>query len=390
MSLCDKLKRASKILDQFKDFYSQQDEDVFKGQVFKHSWLETIAGFSQEQKMAFDAQRDPTVLKDPEWTHLAQQIKEICSFDKVDRLHPQEHFLGNTKKRHELTQLGSLLNPHKNKNTVDFGGGVGNFAYFLEQEYLMKVQVLEQSQALINKGKKKLGNLGSNVSFSQCHISKESNPSLKSFDLGVGLHTCGSFSTDIFRLAIDQRLPSLINFGCCYSKIQNDDYNLSFESDKNLTFNQRALSFATLGFAPIPADFFHFREKIVSFKMSFYHWLYKNYNVINFVSMSNSRRSLFDKSFYEFSKTTVDKFFSEFAIDSEEKMQAFYDSTANRELMNYFWAYYAMARYFGELIETYLLLDRALFLQNNGYHVKIMDVFDSSLSPRNKAIIASL
>jgi hypothetical protein len=390
MNLSKKLNRASKILDQFKDFYSQLDENVFKGNAFKHPWLYEISRLSIDQRVQFDAKRDYTVLKDSTWINLVEEINDICTFEKVERSESKQHFLGNAKKRHELTQLGHILSPYQKKQTVDFGGGVGNFAYFLEQEHSMKVQVLEQDKVLIDKGIAKLGKLGSNVKFSLCKISKESNTSLENFDLGVGLHTCGNFSNDIFRLAISQKLPSLINFGCCYTKIQDDDYNISIESNKHLYFNQRALSFATLGFGPIPEDFFHFREKIVNFKMSYYHWLYQTHGIIDFVSMSNSRRTLFDKSFYEFSTITTDKHFQSISLDSEYEMNTFYNSTENKDLMSYFWAYYAIARYFGELIETYILLDRALFLQDHGYSVKIIDVFDPNISPRNKAIMASL
>jgi hypothetical protein len=390
MNLSEKLNRASKILELFRDFYSQLDQNVFKGDAFNHPWLDEVSQLSTEQRVQFDAKRDHTVLKDSKWINCINEINDICSFEKVERSEPNKNFLGNAKKRHELTQLGHILSPYQSKQAVDFGGGVGNFAYFLEQEHSMKVQVLEQDKVLIDKGVAKLGKLGSKVSFSECRISKDSNNSLENFDLGVGLHTCGNFSNDIFRLAINQKLPSIINFGCCYTKIQNDDYNISNESNKTLHFNQRALSFATLGFGPIPEDFFHFREKIVNFKMSYYHWLYQTHEIIDFVSMSNSRRTLFDKSFFEFSTITTDKHFKEFALGSEAEMDSFYNSTKNKDLMSYFWSYYAIARYFGELIETYILLDRALFLENYGYSVKIIDVFDPNISPRNKAIIASL
>jgi hypothetical protein len=42
----------------------------------------------------------------------------------------------------------------------------------------------------------------------------------------------------------------------------------------------------------------------------------------------------------------------------------------------------------GRLLEIYLLLDRCLFLEENGYKVKVEQYFEEALSPRNIGILA--
>lgn len=58
-----------------------------------------------------------------------------------------------------------------------------------------------------------------------------------------------------------------------------------------------------------------------------------------------------------------------------------------QDLVGPYWALHAAL---GPLVETYLLLDRLLFLQEqgDGVEVRMVPLFDPLLSPRNVAIIA--
>jgi len=42
----------------------------------------------------------------------------------------------------------------------------------------------------------------------------------------------------------------------------------------------------------------------------------------------------------------------------------------------------------GRALEIYLLLDRAIYLEEQGYKVKVEEFFDEELSPRNIGITA--
>ena len=390
MNLKSKITLLADILLKYSELYSQLDENVLRGDSISHKWIDQLISLSTEDKKAFDADRNSNILKDKEWRDLISLKKELCSFEKVENKDSLDHLLGNKKKRHELTQLKSLLKKESAHKIVDFGGGVGNLGHFLHTELKKNVHVLEKDPKLISKGILKLKDYKDKISFEHTQIEKNSKLDLSPYQLGIGLHTCGNFATDIFRACIQNKLPKIVNFGCCYSKIKDHDYNLSQDSHKDIVFNARALSYATLGFQSIPHDFFDFRQKIIHYKLSFYHWLYEKHGKIEFQSMSNSRRNLFDKSPHEFFIITLNKFFPEFQEPTKTEVEHFYNSQKNKDFLDYLWAYYAIARYFGELIETYIIVDRALFLQDNGYKVEIKEVFDPSISPRNKVILAEL
>ena len=168
MNLQNKLELAQSILVKYIDLYSQEDEFVIKGTKVDHPWLEEIQNLNQEDKILFDAKRDSTKLIHPEWAIFTRQLNELRRFEKIPDQPILEGILGKDKKRHELTQLDTLLKPYNGLSTIDFGGGVGNLAHFLENSANMRVHVIEQNEKLISKGQEKLKKLKSKTSTKSC------------------------------------------------------------------------------------------------------------------------------------------------------------------------------------------------------------------------------
>ncbi|MGK0367886.1 MAG: hypothetical protein ACI9QD_001026, partial [Thermoproteota archaeon] len=136
-------------------------------------------------------------------------------------------------------------------------------------------------------------------------------------------------------------------------------------------------------------DHYEYRIQIMNYKFSLYHWLYKETGEVMFLPLGNSRRSLYALSFSEFCHQTLDSHFPNLVKPSQNVLENFFNSRENKKLVDYFISYYSIARYFGELIESYILSDRACFLEDKGYGVELFSVFDQSLSPRNKALVAA-
>lgn len=59
-------------------------------------------------------------------------------------------------------------------------------------------------------------------------------------------------------------------------------------------------------------------------------------------------------------------------------------------MQNLIGVYWSLRAAFGPLLETFILLDRLLFLQEQACHLEavMLPIFDPALSPRNVAIIA--
>jgi hypothetical protein len=395
MKLETRLNKAAELLKEFLPLIDQWDKNViedFEGR-FEHPWISRVMSFTDDEMTRFDAKREASLLNDENWARTSKLINEICTFPSIDIIDSNIITLGKKKKQHELNSLYSLLVSKKDKGTkaVDFGGGVGNLAYFLEKEIGMDPLVLERNEELIVSGKAKLSKLESKVHFVTCDVCASNEiTELKGKEFAIGLHTCGNFANHMLKHCAQGKVEQIVNFGCCYSKIEENEYHISSYADRSLEFNQRALLAATLSFGHVKTEFYEFRLRILKYKYSFYHWMTKKHGIMEFCAMSNSRRSLYDLSFYEFILKTLEKFYPDLEKPTEEEMVEFYESAENVDLNKYFQSYFSLSRYFGQVLETYILCDRALYLQERGYQVEVKEVFEHEISPRNKAIIADL
>lgn len=390
MQLEQRFIEIQNLLTIYSPLISQWDEDVLKGEGLVHPWIDKVSTFSEDELLEFDAKRNHKLLDNPEWLELVDKIKKLTSFKSVEPPKEEITTLGNIKKRHELNRLNSTLAPLSESSTLDFGGGVGNLAHHLEKNYNMNVLVIDSNPELIDLGKKKLSKLNSSVTFKSIEITNKIPNELAyaSKDLAIGLHTCGNFANNMLRTCVKNKIPTILNFGCCYSKILDDDYHLSSLANKRIKFNRRALAISTLGFSQVPTELVRYRYQIIDYKYSFYHWNYRVHNILEFKPMGNSRRSLYGKTFSEFVITTLNKYYPQLSKPKPDELDIFYRSQENIELLKYLKSYYAIARYIGELLEAYILCDRALYLEENGYQANILEVFDPTISPRNKLISA--
>ena len=78
-----------------------------------------------------------------------------------------------------------------------------------------------------------------------------------------------------------------------------------------------------------------------------------------------------------------------------EGMEAFTDEELDnddvRDMLNQWWSvviFYTIRLSFAPVIETVILLDRCLFLLEQGYESVMFPLFDPILSPRNQVIVA--
>ncbi|MBT4792137.1 MAG: methyltransferase, partial [Halobacteriovoraceae bacterium] len=329
-NLSNKLQKIANILNKYLPLISQSDLSVISGNEITHKWITQLMKLDRDDLVRFDAQKEHTLLNDPDWLQLIDDIEKLFYFKKTNLNEMKVKTFGNVKKQHELKQLYSFMSEDVGKSVTDFGGGVGNLAYFLEGQLEMKVNVLEKDMALIEKGKKKLSKLNSQVTFNQCHVCSSAKvPNIANGEVAIGLHTCGNFATDMFRTCIENKTQKIINFGCCYSKIKNHDYNLSGYSDKSIILNERALASATQSFNKVPCEFYDYRERIMEFKLSFHHWLFAEYSHLGFCSMSNARTSLYKNTFSGYVEICLKKFFPEFPTQEQSRIEHFYKSERN-------------------------------------------------------------
>jgi hypothetical protein len=74
--------------------------------------------------------------------------------------------------------------------------------------------------------------------------------------------------------------------------------------------------------------------------------------------------------------------------DSDESLNNFFQDPTRTRLIRRMILAGILRGIYGRPLELYLLIDRALYLEENGYTAKLVPYFDEELSPRNIGIQA--
>jgi hypothetical protein len=107
------------------------------------------------------------------------------------------------------------------------------------------------------------------------------------------------------------------------------------------------------------------------------------------VTLGNSSPKLYDESFgvYVFEQ------FKRIGINPKHtlrELNIFFENPDLQILIERMLAAGLIRNALGRVMELYLLLDRAIFLEEKGYKVEVQEFFDEELSPRNIGITAEL
>ena len=72
-----------------------------------------------------------------------------------------------------------------------------------------------------------------------------------------------------------------------------------------------------------------------------------------------------------------------------EELDAYYNDPERQQLISKMLAAGLVRNVFGRLLELYIQLDRVIYLEEQGYEARLLEVFEEPVSPRNIAIVAS-
>ncbi|CAF2083563.1 BnaA06g11190D [Brassica napus] len=247
----------------------------------------------------------------------------------------------------------------------------------------------------------------------------------------AGLHACGDLSVTMLRTFIEcEEVKAVVSIGCCYNllseKTSEDSCSkcgfpmsaglksLGFSLGKNARdlACQSAERWSSLGEDAGLQNF-----ELHSFRAAFQMVLSKHYPEVLATSPSigrqgkafrrqKQRKALETPSKLETSRKDIDKkstthtssSFEKFCLSAFSRLNlehpqdldltaTWNEANAFTELIGPYWSIRAAL---GPVLETLILLDRLMFLQEQGdsLEVSMLPIFDPTLSPRNVAIIA--
>ena len=339
------------------------------------------------------------------------------------------------KKRHEIAALSKKIKQVYSEqdctSVIDVGSGQGHLSRLLCLNYNLPVVALEHEVELVKRARKFDLEAASNFNCpdGDClpiHIPFTVLPDvdkedfvqiLKRYDdssrdtsrcLLTGLHACGDLSATMIRLFIESRsIHSLVSVACCYIKLTTDSddpgkefrfkpcasnricYPMSAYTRRiaHHQLSYRALKLACHGLENLISTLRNNepRLKVQCYRAVLEHMIRKKRPELKRPAVKTIRNAHL-LPFSEYAKVAFTR------LDFDPPNDADFDEDEIEAMLkqqNQVITIFTLAFMLGPVIESVILLDRVIYLAENGISSSIKSVFDPALSPRCFAIIAS-
>lgn len=376
---------------------------------YPDEWLQELAEYSHFDLWKLDARRPP---EHKPKTPLGQYLSELHQLTSLPTKNyqpflslPSWAFSGvKEKKQHEISVLAQMLEQKKaetqHKTLVDIGGGVGHFARIMAHYFQHPTISVERDAELQALGKKRIHKHPTpakaqalefiNLNFQDYRLQeKELAPLFQSDHFTLGLHTCGPLAVRHLEAQVHFKARGILNFGCCYAKMTNPkDFQLSQVSKENpIELSVYALNLATRSHGEMTYPDFCLKEKVKSFRYSLQLLLKEEFGINDFLSVGDSPLREYMGSFSNYAQKKIDAL----GLKSQKpshSWQDFYQRFQTQQIVRKMFLADIIRWQYGRALELIILLDRALYLEENGHKVELAEYFQEKISPRNIGIYA--
>lgn len=379
-----------------------QYPNSFEG--YPEAWIEELLGWITPEKTL-------RLTYDEGWDELTKELQEfhqatqaLSAFPKARARLPvpatPESWVKITpKKQHELEHLAPLLaefmREHRLDDVVDIGGGLGHLAQTLAHHYHLPVLSLDMDGELQTAGLRwqvhKWPDSRFPVRYQTHRIDHEDRAFtelLRPTTLTTGLHTCGGLAVAHLAAAAKAR-AGLANMGCCYHKLEAREVNLSKDAQANpLPWGLYALTLASGAHHKVNLADITFRNQMKRHRYVLHFLLHDHFGVTTPVRLGNADPQSYHGPFATYARDQLSRLGLTYA-GSDDSLNAFRADETRQRLVDRMLAAALVRDQFGRVLESTLLVDRALWLEENGFRARLVEVFDGKISPRNLLLLAS-
>jgi hypothetical protein len=151
--------------------------------------------------------------------------------------------------------------------------------------------------------------------------------------------------------------------------------------------NKFALTLACRAHKKMDEKDYDLKLKVKLFRYAIHILLHDHYGIKEIVTLGNSSPKLYDESFGTYALEQL-KRIKVVPLHSESELNDFFHHKELQMLIQRMLAAGLIRNALGRVLELYLILDRAIYLEEEGYEVLVQEFFDEELSPRNIGITA--
>ncbi|HXH31052.1 MAG TPA: methyltransferase [Bacteriovoracaceae bacterium] len=371
-------------------------------------WVDELAAVTDKETIIrIERKEDWSAFRLPSLIEFHRRLEALCALPEAEApaALPFDSFTFRhmiPKKQHEIKLLAPRVQNFTQRNgikqIVDIGGGIGLLAQTLSNQYSLSVTSVDMDTALQdtgrNRNRKNAKNPENLVSYQNLKVDGQNSEFLSLLTpetMTLGLHTCGTLAVDQIKSSSYKKIPGIISLGCCYHKMEHNPeaQNISefAKSNDPLCFSRFALTLASRAHRKLDGKDYDLKTKVKSYRYCIHFLLHDEYGMEGIVPLGNSSPKLYDESFGVYALEQLGRI-GIASRHSIEELEAYYWDRDRQTLLWKMTSSGILRNTFGRLLELYILLDRAIFLEEQGYLVKIEEFFDEATSPRNIAISA--
>ena len=362
---------------------SAKEEDLFKISNYKCTGRGLPLNLPASLKDLLSVIQD---LTDFPFYHHDQKILE------EDPIYKQQINGLNLKKSHELRNLGPLVKDFADeinaKVLVEVGGGKGYLSLAASSCRADHI-VIDMAEDLLLKCQGYFNRWARKKSL-KCVVKKIENSDFQC-DCGIpqesllaGLHLCGNLSVLFIKSVIKNKNLGIVSLGCCYHRLEKDDQNLSGLGQFHLGSSEYRLALAPYHYKCIETYRNNVIKNIYRFGLfCIHHEINGNIPVMKELNEYQYPKDASVIDFKGFLELNASQF--HLHISLENAIELFENKYIH--LAKDMEKYEFVRRMFSRVIEAYLILDRQIFIEQNGMDATVVQLFDGRISPRNLAII---
>lgn len=366
-------------------------------------WIEDLRSIQDKSDIIkLEKKEVEGLVQEPTLLEFYRKIQELCALESAPTYPALKEdaytwtFM-TVKKQHEIKRLIPHVNAEAKKKgipkIIDIGGGIGLMAQSLNSHFALNVTSVDMNATLQETGKARYGE--EKVEYRNLKVGPDSEFSelLTHEVMPIGLHTCGRLALDIIQVSSQKKVPALINFGCCYHNLylSEDLQNISRFAQEHgkLWMNKFALTLSCRAHNKMPEKEYDLKLKVKFYRYAIHILLHDYYDLKELVTLGNSSPKLYDESFGHYALEQF-KRINLTPKHTEEELNSFFQNPELQILIERMLMAGLIRNALGRVLELYLLLDRAIYLEEQGYNVSVQEFFDEELSPRNIGITARL
>lgn len=405
--------RIHKFLTRYQDIWQAEVLDGYPESIslYPQEWIDSLWNLPINDLHRFDSKLEVSQLHG---TSLETFIKEAQTLTKIESV---QNFQINEledwawtdvklKKKHEIESLAPILKNLEStipfNKIIDIGGGVGHFSRILAHYYQIDCISIDSEKSFQDSGKKRMNRYrkipgAKSVQFENIYLGPNIQDeeklrnilTKKSFT--VGLHTCGALSNTVINSTLKFSGAGLLNFGCCYHKMEYlKDFPISeyYKRHFDLKMNIYAFTLATRAHGTISFDDFKLKWRVKNYRGALHLFLFHRLgikNCFNVGELKNVKEYNLPFSHYIRSKLLHLKIEH---LYSDEDFESFFNDQSTQETLRKMFLTSMIRWHIGRVLELFILLDRAIYLNEKNYQVSFKTYFDENISPRNIGILA--